>query len=94
MKEKDMSANCNECGRDTPKKVYLCDPCINYDPTDSDYGKDYDIAYEEQYWKDVEAMMEEDALEEFMRKEDEAQDKYWDMMFDREKEALHALTGN
>ncbi len=89
-----MTSNCNECGRKTPKKVYLCNPCINFDPDYADYRAEADIQYEEQYWKDVEAMMEEDAMEEFMRKEDEAQDKYWDMMFDKKKEALHALTGN
>ena len=92
-----MTSNCNECGRKTPKKVYLCNPCINFDPDFSDYRTEEEIQYEEQYWEDVEEMMEEDALKEFWRKKDEElEEKFWELIFDqRNKEAaIHALTGN
>ncbi len=48
-----MSANCTECGRDTPKKIYLCTPCLNFDPDYGDYRTEEEIRYEEDYWEDM-----------------------------------------
>ena len=89
-----MTSNCNECGRKTPKKVYLCNPCINFDPDYSDYRTEWEI-WDEKAFLAAEAMMaEETALEEFLRKEDALQDAYWEDMWKKEQTALHALTGN
>ena len=72
-----MSSNCNECGRKTPKKVYLCNPCINFDPDYGDYRTEWEI-WDEKAFLAAEAMMaEETALEEFLRKEEEV---FWETM--------------
>ncbi len=86
-----MTSNCNECGRKTPKKVYLCNPCINFDPDFGDYRTEWEIWDEEESRKDMEAMLrieaerevEETALEEF-------EDQLWmDMLGNIQEEAFY-----
>ncbi len=97
-----MSSNCNECGRKTPKKVYLCNPCINFDPDYSDYRTEEEIRYEEQYYKDmVEVEYDERELWreldfstfDEMEDSDEIDRMYWEILDEEGLTALHALTG-
>ncbi len=76
-------ASCSECGADTPKKVYLCTSCINFDPDYGDYRTEWEIWDEEEFRKDMEFMLrieaereaEQTALEEF-------EDQLWVEMMD------------
>ncbi len=102
-----MTSNCNECGRKTPKKIYICNPCNNFDPDYGDYRTEEETWFEAQYYKDMEETMyqldiwaeqeafwrEETALEEFLQIEEEV---FWETMNAIEKSiaAYHSLTEN
>ncbi len=99
-------ASCSECGADTPKKVYLCNPCINFDPYYSDYRTEEETWFEAQYYKDIEETMHqldvwaeqeafwgEDRYGDFLRKQEEV---FWETMnaIEESISAYHGLTGN
>ena len=98
-----MSSNCNECGRKTPTKTYICNSCINFDPDYGDYRIEEEIQYEEQYYKDT-IEMEYDEKElwreldfstfDEMDDDDEMERAYWEILDEEGLTAYHGLTGN
>ena len=100
-----MTSNCNECGRKTPKKVYLCNPCINFDPDYSDYQWDGSISgteqmetFEERLYRDINARVDSyidsDILVAYKVSSGRIYWKIAEDEEDKERTALHTLTGN
>ena len=97
-----MTSNCNECGRKTSKKVYLCNPCsLGY----SDYQWDGSISgteqmetFEERLYREINAIvdsyMDSDILVAYKVSSGRIYWKIAEDEEDKERTALHALTGN
>ena len=74
-----MTSNCNECGRKTPKKTYICDSCINFDPDDIDDQDSFNVWQEKMYLEEEERLAWYEMSKQ-QQKEDEAQ--FWDYGLD------------
>ena len=98
-----MSSNCNECGRKTPKKVYICNSCINFDPDYSDYRTEWEIWDEKAFLAAEKEMAWQDLRAQLLKEDEEFEEQLWmgmdldlydtyDAMYDWEKEEKEERT--
>ena len=71
-----MPSNCNECGKDTPSKIYICLPCQN-DEDFADYRTECEIWEEKMYWEDVERMLADSISDSLQEQYENDMEEYW-----------------